>query len=85
MKKLLLVAGIAGSMLTSCMISQTYQLTGAPIGTKTGVAKTSIIGDSDHSISTAAKNGGIKVIGAVEITTKQMVIFPVTKTKVYGN
>jgi hypothetical protein len=48
------------------------------------VAKSKIFGNSDTSIKTAAANGGIKLIGAVEITTKFFFI-PVTKTKVYGN
>ena len=82
MKKLLFMVGVAFAF-TSCTISQSYQLTGQPIGSKTGLAKSKIIGDSDTSISTAAKNGKITTIGAVEITTKIFII-PITKTKVYG-
>jgi len=82
MKKIFMMAGVA-ILFTSCTISQSYQLTGQPIGSKTGVAKSKIIGDSDTSIKTAAENGKISVIGAVEITTKVFFI-PITKTKVYG-
>lgn len=82
MKKILFMAGVA-FMFTSCTISQSYQLTGEPIGTKVGLAKSKIIGDSDTSIKKAAENGKITKIGAVEITTK-IFIFPITKTKVYG-
>ena len=82
MKKLLFMAGVA-IIASSCTISQTDQLTGQPIGSKVGVAKSSIIGNSDASVKAAADNGKIAVIGAVEITTK-IFIFPVTKTKVYG-
>jgi hypothetical protein len=72
-----------GLFLGSCMVSRSYSLTGQPIGTKTGVAKSKIIGNSDTSLKKAADNGKITVIGAVEITTK-FFIFPFTKTKVYG-
>lgn len=75
--------GVASLMLASCTVSQQYQLTGAPIGSKAGKARTKIIGDSDNSVKAAAENGKITTIGAVEITTK-MFIFPITITKVYG-
>lgn len=81
--KLLVMFSAVAFLLASCTVERTYQLTGAPIGTKTGVSKSSIIGDSDFSISTAAKNGKITKIGAVEITTK-VFIFPKVITKVYG-
>ncbi len=83
MRKILLTLGVFAGM-SSCMVSRSYQLTGEPIGEKVGVAKSKIFGNSDTSIKTAAANGGIKLIGAVEITTKFFFI-PVTKTKVYGN
>jgi hypothetical protein len=83
MRKIVLTLGVLVGM-SSCMVSRSYQLTGEPIGEKVGVAKSKIIGNSDTSIKTAAANGGIKVIGAVEVTTK-LFIFPITKTKVYGN
>jgi hypothetical protein len=53
------------------------------MGTKTGVAKSKIIGDSDTSIKAAAANGKITVIGAVEVTTK-LFFFPIVTTRVYG-
>jgi hypothetical protein len=83
MKKLCIISALALG-LGSCTISRTYQLTGEPMGTKVGVAKSKLIGDSDTSIKTAAKKGNITVIGAVEMTTK-IFIFPITKTIVYGN
>lgn len=83
MKKLFFISALALG-LGSCTISRTYQLTGEPMGTKVGVAKSKIIGDSDTSIKSAAKKGNITVIGAVEMTTK-IFIFPITKTIVYGN
>jgi len=82
MKKLFFMAGVA-IIASSCMVSQSYQLTGQPIGSKVGMAKSKIIGDSDTSVKAAADNGKITVIGAVEVTTK-VFIFPITKTKVYG-
>jgi hypothetical protein len=83
MKKLLFVAG-AIAMLSSCTVFRDYQLTGKPLGTKTGVAKTKVFGKQDYSIDTASKNGDISVIGAVEIKTKMYLIFPITTTTVYG-
>jgi hypothetical protein len=82
MKKLFIMA-FSILALSSCMVSQTYQLTGEPMGTKTGVAKSKIIGDSDTSIKAAAANGKITVIGAVEVTTK-LFFFPIITTRVYG-
>ncbi len=83
MKKTLLICGVSCAMLSSCMVSQSYQITGAPIGTKTGKAKSKFIGNSDTSVLAAAKNGKITKIGAVEITNKVFII-PITTTKVYG-
>lgn len=83
MKKLLFALG-AVAMLGSCTVYRNYQLTGEPIGSKTGVAKSKIIGDQDYSVVTAAKNGDIKTIGAVEVKTKVYLIFPITTTTVFG-
>lgn len=83
MKKLLFVVGVL-ALTASCTVSRTIQLTGEPIGTKTGKASTSIAGNMDFSIKTAAENGDITVIGAVEQETKSYVIFFKTTTKVYG-
>lgn len=82
MKKLF-IAGAAVALMASCTVSRNYQLTGQPMGTKEGVAKSKIFGNSDTSIRTAAEKGKITTIGAVEIITK-VVIFPITITKVYG-
>ena len=69
MKKIIYVSLLA---LTagSCTISRDYNLTGQPIGSKIGVAKSKIIGNSDTSLKKAAENCNITVIGAVERTTK---------------
>lgn len=79
MKKIILFFGIC-VVITSCTISRNYQITGQPIGTKTGVAKSRIIGNSDTSIKKAAENGKITKIGAVEFQRKLIR----TKTVVYG-
>ena len=81
--KKLVFAGIAGAILSSCTVAATHTATGNPVGTKVGVAKSKIFGDSDHSIQAAAKNGGITKIGSVDIVTK-VFIFPITKTVVTG-
>ncbi len=82
MKKIAMLVGVV-ALLASCTISRSIQLTGKPIGTKKGVAKSSIIGNSDFSLKKAAKNGNVKTIGAVEVTTK-VFILPFITTKVYG-
>ena len=73
---------IGGFLLifTYCTISRDYQITGQPIGTKSGVAKSKIIGNSDTSIKKAAENGNITKIGAVEFQRKLIR----TKTVVHG-
>jgi hypothetical protein len=85
MLKKVFLAGSVALMLGSCMVSQTYQLTNEPVGTKVGVAKMKIFGkEKDFTIKTASKNGGITTIGAVEITMKYVLIFPQYKTTVFG-
>jgi len=83
--KFLMMAGSIMFVMSSCTIGQQYQVTGAPIGSKEGQAKTKIIGNSDFSVKAAAENGGITTIGAVQHTQKMILIFPVSKTTVYGN
>ena len=71
--------------LSSCMVYESYSVTGNPIGTKKGVAKTKLFSkDLDVSMRTAAKNGKIQKIGSVDIKTKAYVFFIVTKTTVTG-
>ena len=62
-KKVIMFAGGA-ILLTSCTISRSIQLTGQPIGSKTGEAQAVLVGDS--SIKAAAENGKIKTIGVSE-------------------
>ncbi len=71
----------AMGMLTSCTVARSIQLTGQPIGTKSGEATAVLVGDS--SLRTAAKNGQITTAGGSEVITKFFII-PITKTKVYG-
>jgi len=80
MKKTIMFLFVAG-LLSSCTISRSIQLTGKPIGTKTGEAKLIITGD--NSLSTAAKNGNVSEIGVSEVVTKTFII-PFFITKVYG-
>lgn len=79
MKNAIYVGGFL-LIITSCTISRDYQITGQPIGNKSGVAKSKIIGNSDTSIKKAAENGNITKIGAVEFQRKLIR----TKTVVYG-
>jgi len=82
MKKLALLLGV-GLVLGSCTVYHDIQLTGQPMGTKEGVAKSKVFG-GDYSIKTAAENGDITTIGAVETKTKVYLIFPISTTRVYG-
>ncbi len=82
--KIFALAGATVFALSSCTVGQQYQVTGAPIGSKEGMAKSKIIGKSDFSVKAAAENGGITTIGAVQHTQKMILIFPVYKTTVYG-
>jgi hypothetical protein len=79
MKNAIFIGGFL-LVFTSCTISRDYQITGQPIGTKSGVAKSKIIGNSDTSIKKAAENGNITKIGAVEFQRKLIR----TKTVVHG-
>ncbi|NJM15734.1 MAG: hypothetical protein HC896_10535 [Bacteroidales bacterium] len=86
MKKIKFIAlsMAAGLFMTSCVLSHTYQVTGAPVGTKTGVAKAhNFQSDMDFSIKTAAENGGITRVGSVEVKITQFII-PFFKTTVTG-
>jgi hypothetical protein len=82
-KKSILLAGVAGLFLSSCVTS-TYMVTDNPVGTKTGVAKMSLFGkDKDISLEKAAANGKITKIGTVETRTT-MFIIPIVTTTVTG-
>ncbi len=83
-KKLLLAIGIASLLFSSCTVYHSYQVTGSPIGTKTGVSKSNAYGTGDFGIKKAATNGKITTVGAVETVTKSYIIVAITKTFVYG-
>ena len=69
--------------LSSCVVYESHSVTGNPIGTKVGVAKSKAFGNSDVSMRTAAKNGKIDKIGSVETRTTIFII-PFIKTTVTG-
>ncbi|MBL4709876.1 MAG: hypothetical protein JKY48_15700 [Flavobacteriales bacterium] len=69
--------------LSSCVVYETHSVTGNPIGTKKGVAKTKLFGNSDVTMRTAAKNGKITKIGSVDTKTT-VFILPFSKTVVTG-
>lgn len=84
MKKNFFLGLLFVSILSSCTVSQRIELTGQPIGTKTGISKTGPFVGSDASLKAAAAAGDISVIGAWQRTTKVFII-SWTVTKVYGN
>lgn len=53
--------------MSSCVIMESHVTTGNPIGTKEGVSKSKLAGNSDAGIAAAAKNGGITKIGSVDV------------------
>lgn len=68
--------------LSSC-VTITTTVTDNPVGSKTGIAKRSLIGNKDFSYEAAAKNGNITKIGTAEVKTTYF-IFPFVKTTVTG-
>jgi hypothetical protein len=84
MKKLILLGFLFVGTLSACTLSQRIEVTGQPIGSKTGVAKTGFLVGNDASLKAAAANGNISTIGAWERTTKFFIV-TWTVTKVYGN
>ena len=69
--------------LSSCVIYESHTVTGNPIGTKKGVAKSKIFKKPDVGMATAAKNGKITKIGSVDTRTTIFII-PFFKTVVTG-
>ncbi|MES2138841.1 MAG: hypothetical protein V4511_03985 [Bacteroidota bacterium] len=65
--KFILVLGVMPLLLNSCVVMSSHVTTGNPIGTKTGVVKSKLVGDSDSGIAAAAKEGKITKIGSVDI------------------
>ena len=63
------------TLMASCTVSHSYKVTGNPIGTKMGKAK---------SVHQAVAKGKISKIGSVEYVTKIYVLFPVTRAIVLG-
>jgi hypothetical protein len=84
MLKNLFLACVVGLSLGACTVSQSYQITGKPVGTKVGVSQTKPFAKAqDYTIRTAVKNGNIKTVGAVQVTQK-IVFIPTFKTTVFG-
>lgn len=83
--KTLVAVALMAFGLSSCVVSESYSVTGNPIGTKKGVAKShSFSKNFDVSMKTAAKNGKIQKIGSVDTKTKAYLILIVSKTTVTG-
>lgn len=85
MKKLIYSLALVSAFgLSSCVVSHTAMVTGAPVGTKVGVAKaTSFSPNADISIKKAAENGNIKKVASVE-TKVSVFIITFAKTIVTG-
>lgn len=83
--KALAIVSVMTFSLSSCLIYESYSVTGNPIGTKTGVAKTHTFKKNvDFTMRTAAKNGKITKIGSVETKTKTYGPIIIFKTTVTG-
>ncbi|MFN8713688.1 MAG: TRL domain-containing protein [Bacteroidota bacterium] len=87
MKKLILLAVIS-SFAVSCKVTTPVAATSNPVGNKVGVSKARrIFGfwvQSDASIATAAKNGGITKISTVDMTRRNGLIIYKIETRVTG-
>ena len=81
--KTLAVLALMTFGFSSCVVYESHTVTGNPIGTKKGVAKSKIFGNQDISMKAAAKNGKISKIGSVDIKTT-VFILPFIKTTVTG-
>lgn len=69
MKKMKFILALGGLplLLNSCVVMSSHVTTGNPIGTKTGIVKSKLVGNSDAGIAAAAKQGKITKIGSVDI------------------
>lgn len=80
----MLCMGLLIGAMSSCTVYESHQITGNPIGSKKGVAKSKIFGNQDIGVLKAAKNGKINKIATVDIYTKVYLIIPVTSVTVHG-
>lgn len=82
MASVLVFAGI----LSSCTIYRTGDITGQPVGTKQGVAKSVSFMNNfrDYSLVSAAKDGDITTIGSWEYSQKVFLFVIIDKTVVTG-
>lgn len=87
MKKIILFSAIA-ALITSCQITRPYTATNNPIGSKTGVSKTTYLGASfgdnlangiifngKFGVIDAARNGKITKVATVDVKTTNYVLF----------
>lgn len=76
-------------VMSSCSITTPLAVSSNPIGKKVGTAKANVIFGlcfgGDHSIQTAAQNGGITKVSTVDVKTKNVLgVFISYKTIVTG-
>ncbi|MCA6364051.1 MAG: hypothetical protein IM638_13505 [Bacteroidetes bacterium] len=87
MKKLLLAATVC-AFAVSCKVTTPVTATSNPVGTKVGTSTARrVFGfwvQSDASIATAAKNGGITKISTVDMTRRNGIIIYKIETRVTG-
>jgi len=82
--RILLLAGVVGAFMSSCTIAHSVTVTNNPVGTKTGVAKSTNLGNIDVTLEKAAKDAGITKIGTVEFKATAILFFVKYKTTVTG-
>lgn len=90
---------IAVALVSSCALTRPYAVTNNEIGNKKGVSKTTVIfgqsaGDQlatgmfvtnkNFGVIEAAKKGGVKVIGCVDVKTTNYVFFQKVEVIVTG-
>ena len=82
--KLFVIAAIACLSLSSCVVYQSHDTTGNPVGSKKGVSESKIAKSFDAGIAAAAKDGGITKIATVDYGVKVGLISTTYKIKITG-
>lgn len=82
--KLLGMVSLIALGISSCTVYKEHTITNNAVGSKQGVAKTSVIGSGDATIKTAAASGNIDKIATVDFKTKVFLFFTWNITTVTG-
>ena len=85
--KLLVFGLVLAASTNACTFYQRHETTGAPVGNKVGVSKTtSVLGiiNGSYGIGDAAKNGGIEKVATIDVKATSYIFAVTYKTTVTG-